>query len=190
LPRTPLIINTDPHRLRQVLINLISNALKFTVKGYVCVLAKKKDLEESLALQVIDTGIGMNSSEQRALFQAFGKLKTSKAMNKQGCGLGLMISKTLIEAMGGTISVRSQKNVGSKFIISIPLRQKISTTAETDRLNRGRMESELVVHKSEMKQDDESNELDLAGLEVMVTPDAKFMENKETVLSSERGLLT
>jgi len=66
MAETPNWIHADPNRLRQVLINLISNSLKFTIKGSVCLLAKRKD--QSLSISVIDTGIGMSLSEQKGLF--------------------------------------------------------------------------------------------------------------------------
>jgi len=128
----------------------------------------------------------MSPSEQRSLFQAFGKLKRSKAINQQGCGLGLMISKTLVQAMGGTICVRSYKDIGSKFMVFLPLRVDVAST-EVEIWGRSKMETMAdMVNQSESNLKLESSKTEMPGLKVMPTQEAKFMGD---TIPSERMLL-
>ncbi len=114
----------DPQRLRQVLINLIGNGIKFTERGEVRVAVEEIDLglrQTSLRFTISDTGIGMTSEQQNRLFQAFGQGDSSVTRNFGGTGLGLVISKQLIEQMGGSISVTSQEKIGSTFMFTVTL---------------------------------------------------------------------
>jgi len=121
----PKSISIDPDRLRQIIINLLSNAIKFTHSGFVALRLKTKGVGKRARahLSVVDTGIGIDEAGLRQLFKAFGKLKDSQALNRQGCGLGLAISKTLATAMGGELRVKSAKDAGSKFTLVLPLRR-------------------------------------------------------------------
>ncbi|QPK62385.1 response regulator [Methylomonas sp. LL1] len=114
----------DPNRLRQVLINLIGNAIKFTPRGEVGIslteLCRNAD-KVCLQFCVSDTGIGIGAEQQKQLFQAFGQGDSSVTRNYGGTGLGLVISKQLIEQMGGTISFTSQENVGTSFTFTVTL---------------------------------------------------------------------
>ncbi|QPK61540.1 PAS domain-containing protein [Methylomonas sp. LL1] len=114
----------DPHRLRQILINLIGNAIKFTEHGQIEITLKQlsRDNEKTcLQFGIADTGIGMNAEQQTRLFKAFSQGDSSVTRNYGGTGLGLVISKQLIEQMGGTISVNSQENVGTTFTFTVTL---------------------------------------------------------------------
>ncbi len=113
------IIKTDRHRLKQVLINLINNALKFTEKGKVVIgFSLKMNLFE---FYVKDSGIGISQKDQREIFKRFIKVDGLNKV-KEGTGLGLPISKGIIEALGGTIWVESKTHAGAKFFFTIPNR--------------------------------------------------------------------
>ncbi|MEO5377936.1 MAG: response regulator [Magnetococcus sp. DMHC-6] len=108
----------DPHRLRQILTNIIGNALKFTETGEVVVTSKclsTTDLEVVLRFGVRDTGIGMTAQQMAILFQEFSQADTSITRKYGGSGLGLVISKRLVEMMGGEIWVESSPGQGSQF---------------------------------------------------------------------------
>lgn len=114
----PQYLIGDPNRLRQVLNNLISNAIKFTEKGVITVTVKNvkanKD-EVELKFTVSDTGIGISPEEKTRLFQSFSQLENSYTKKYGGSGLGLAISRNIIELMGGSIDVDSAKGAGSSF---------------------------------------------------------------------------
>lgn len=105
--------------LRQVLFNLAGNAIKFTASGGVSIRASIKDA--ALRLEVRDTGIGLTAEEQSRLFTTFVQANSQTAKHYGGTGLGLVISKSLVENMGGTLEVESNSGVGSTFITTLPL---------------------------------------------------------------------
>lgn len=120
----------DYLRVEQVLMNLISNALKFTEQGIIEVWVEtlKQDTEQIiLEFSVKDTGIGMTEEQVKRLFQAFSQADGSTTRKYGGTGLGLSISKHLVEMMGGTISVKSTINQGSLFSFSIPFARQPDT---------------------------------------------------------------
>ncbi|WP_158773087.1 ATP-binding protein [Cobetia sp. L2A1] len=114
----------DPLRIKQVVTNLVANAVKFTEHGEVIVRVMVDDLSGSstrLKIAVADTGIGMDSAQRNRLFQAFSQGDPSRARQFGGTGLGLMISKRLVEQMGGEIQVESLPGHGSTFLFSVPV---------------------------------------------------------------------
>lgn len=120
----PRLIEGDVTRLRQILVNLIGNAVKFTETGEIEVkVASSKNDEDKhiLKLSVQDTGIGMSPEQQSELFTPFSQADVSTTRRFGGTGLGLAITKRLTEAMGGTIKLKSEEGVGSEFIIAIPV---------------------------------------------------------------------
>jgi PAS domain S-box-containing protein len=118
----PEFIESDPVRLRQILINLIGNAVKFTREGSVRVQLRfdsDSHKDPRLNFRVIDTGIGIASAHQSRLFRAFTQADDSTTRKFGGTGLGLTISKRLVELLGGTISVHSAEGLGATFEFDI-----------------------------------------------------------------------
>jgi PAS domain S-box-containing protein len=115
----PQQIDSDETRLRQVLINIIGNAVKFTKRGGVMVVARMTEDGKQLEFDIADTGVGIPQSALQNIFKPFSQADSSVTRNFGGTGLGLTICKELTEAMGGSISVRSQENAGTVFSFSI-----------------------------------------------------------------------
>jgi two-component system sensor histidine kinase BarA len=114
----------DPLRIKQILTNLISNAIKFTETGSITIQAKiirKTSKSTQLHIDVIDTGIGLESTTQKKLFTAFKQADLSTTRRFGGTGLGLVISQKLVESMGGTINISSTPGKGSNFNFNINL---------------------------------------------------------------------
>ena len=120
----PPVVRTDPTRLRQVLANLLGNAIKFTESGEVGLVVRCPQSDErdaQIEIAVNDTGIGMTDATIASLFQSFTQADSSTTRRFGGTGLGLAICKRLVDAMGGTIAVRSEVDRGSSFSITLPL---------------------------------------------------------------------
>jgi len=123
-PTVPDVLRGDPGRLRQVLFNLVGNAIKFTSHGKITIWVKLSgEYEDSVELHVAvrDTGIGIPLAKQHLLFKQFSQLDTSTTRNFGGTGLGLAISKQLVEMMGGKIGLNSREGKGSEFWFTIRL---------------------------------------------------------------------
>jgi len=121
---SPCIIESDPVRLRQILSNLIGNAVKFTDMGFIRFGYELKEDSNQLYFFVEDTGIGIPESKQEYIFKRFRQLHDEKSEKNLygGTGLGLAISKNLVEMMGGEIGVESVEGVGSTFYFTLPYR--------------------------------------------------------------------
>ena len=118
------VLSGDPKRLRQILFNLVGNALKFTDKGEVIVRCRQNLRDDGTVLtefEVRDTGIGMSVEAQSRLFKPFEQEDSSTSRRFGGTGLGLNISKQIVEAMRGSIGVQSSQGQGSLFFFSIPM---------------------------------------------------------------------
>ena len=112
-------ITVDPMRLRQILLNLVSNACKFTKQGEVTLKARK-DGGDWIELAVSDTGIGMTSEQQAKLFEEFSQADATTAQRFGGTGLGLAIARKLARMMGGDVTVASEPGKGSVFTLRLP----------------------------------------------------------------------
>ena len=140
-PGTPLIMKGDSARIRQILVNLVGNAFKFTEKGWVKISVKReKPIGSGASLirfEVIDTGIGLNEEEQGKLFRSFSQADSSTTRKYGGTGLGLAISKQLSELMGGAIGVTSSKGAGAAFWFTIVVSEP--SEAEATLISRKKM---------------------------------------------------
>ena len=122
---TPRRVRGDKLRLKQILINLIGNAIKFTDQGRVVVRVSTQDLRDGEArvlISVEDSGIGISERDQQSLFQAFSQVDSTDTRCFNGTGLGLVISRNLAGLMGGTVTMQSTPGKGSRFDLNLPFR--------------------------------------------------------------------
>ena len=161
--QVPVLIEADATRLKQILNNLLGNAIKFTVRGEVEVTVKATN--ESLAFGVADTGIGIPEDKQHLLFQNFSQINSSFQKDYGGTGLGLAISKKLANLMDGQISVWSREGEGSLFTLSIPLKVPTETGQEFPAKNLA-VPGDALPHRILLVEDDPMiRELFLMGLQ-------------------------
>ena len=134
-PALPELVWMDPVRVRQVLTNLVGNAIKFTEDGTVTVQTKVLPCAEPNAvlmqLSVTDTGIGFDASRAEALFSPFTQADGSITRSFGGTGLGLAITRSLMQLMGGDVTAKSEQGQGACFTITLPLRRVLEKTADT-----------------------------------------------------------
>jgi CheY-like chemotaxis protein/two-component sensor histidine kinase len=132
-PNLPLV-RADPMKVRQILINLFSNAAKFTEEGSITVRAKTEtgpEEKQEIVISVIDTGPGIADEDQKKLFQPFSQVDGSLTRKTGGSGLGLSICRHLVEMHGGRIDLESELGAGTRFYFTLPV-QPTSKTALTD----------------------------------------------------------
>lgn len=172
----PLWISGDDVRLRQVLFNLVGNAIKFTDKGQIVIsctdLGPNEDDKHLIQFKVKDTGIGIEASAINRIFDEYSQANSSIARKFGGTGLGLSISRKLIEQQNGSISVKSQPGAGSEFTFEIPYivqDKKIKSPEEKILLTQ-----QLAAHNILVCDDEEMNRM-LAGL-IIVNHGGKVME--------------
>ncbi|MBN1180771.1 MAG: response regulator [Bacteroidales bacterium] len=123
-----IVLNLDSARLKQVLNNLISNAIKFTREGSIQLGYSISNYNKNIKIFVKDTGIGISRDNLKVIFDRFRKLETDLSEIHRGAGIGLAITKNLVEMMGGTISVESEINNGSVFYVEFPIIQNAEPT--------------------------------------------------------------
>jgi two-component system sensor histidine kinase RpfC len=131
-PKTPSLLRGDVQHLRQVLINLIGNAIKFTDQGYVAVEISPVPLEQNntmLKFSITDTGIGIPEEKQASIFDSFTQADDSITRKFGGTGLGTTISKELVELMGGTIKLSSTPELGTTFSFTLPFDKQLSDSS-------------------------------------------------------------
>jgi signal transduction histidine kinase/DNA-binding response OmpR family regulator/CHASE3 domain sensor protein/putative methionine-R-sulfoxide reductase with GAF domain len=128
----PMVLKTDKVRLEQILKNLLSNAIKFTAKGSVTLEIKKHQENDKLVVfSVKDTGIGIPYEKQPLIFEAFQQADGSTKRKYGGTGLGLSISRELSKLLKGEITLKSEPNQGSEFILTVPVSGSAKSMAET-----------------------------------------------------------
>jgi signal transduction histidine kinase len=155
LPEKPINIEVDAMRFKQVMYNLVSNAVKFTPKGSVDIEARimNEDLKSYLIhFSISDTGIGMDENEQNRLFKPFSQLDSSYHRKFGGSGLGLSIAQQLVKLMGGKIKVNSQKNKGSQFYFEVRFK-KAYDVSDSER-NEEKQRSTKALHRIEIEKED------------------------------------
>jgi len=121
LPKVPIIANFDPERISQVIINLITNAIKFTAKGKIiigCSIYKEKFIR----IWVKDEGIGIKKEHQKLIFERFSQVEEKLSLQMGGLGLGLSICRSIMDSIGGNILLKSEYGKGSKFTIEFPFK--------------------------------------------------------------------
>ena len=147
----PKTIQSDPTRLRQILTNLVGNAIKFTESGSVRLVIRMVDRSNTddalLGFEVVDTGIGMTEDQMKRLFQSFSQADNTTTRKFGGTGLGLMISRRLTEMLGGDITVHSALGKGSSFLMTVstgPLagQEKVTSLKRDDNSDRKHLISE------------------------------------------------
>ena len=125
----------DAGRIRQALLNLLSNAVKFTAEGYVLTEVRAVRTEDdalTIRISVTDTGIGIAADKLEAVFDDFSQADASTTRRYGGTGLGLTITRRLVELMGGSVDVTSEEGAGSTFVLDVPLREAPTERSESD----------------------------------------------------------
>jgi two-component system, sensor histidine kinase and response regulator len=185
-PSLPSAVVGDAKRLEKILLHLIENAVKFTVHGQVELLAElesESNEEVKVKFSIVDTGIGISHDEQAQLFQAFTQADTSATRKFGGLGLGLIISKQLVNLMGGSIGLLSEEGKGSCFWFSICLKKNMQEIEEVSPIARRNEQGRalasrsgsrvLLVEDNSLNQQVASEILIDAGMQVTVVGDGQ-----------------
>ena len=166
----PDSIKTDAVRFRQILFNLAGNAVKFTEQGGVVMRCKlvKPDANPVLQIEVDDTGIGFENSEIESLFEQFTQVDDSPTRRRGGSGLGLFISRRIVELLGGHLTARKKGDVGSVFTLSLPVGNLKKQTMIDP--------ATLLSRANGQKQQPRSPKLDLEGRRILVAEDTRGIQ--------------
>jgi len=144
-PAVPEVLIVDGPRLRQILTNLLGNALKFTHQGEVLLAIEPGNAEGEWRFRIRDSGIGIPPEKQKAIFEAFSQADSSTTRRYGGTGLGLTISARLVSLMGGELTVQSEPGAGSEFAFTLPLENPQTASATGTPMARFNGERVLVV---------------------------------------------
>lgn len=189
----PLMFSSDAGRIRQVLTNMIGNAIKFTPSGEVGVaVSKRSPVGQRLELrfEVWDTGIGISKEAQMRLFQPFSQADSSTTRNYGGTGLGLAICRRLINAMGGEVGVESEEGKGSRFWFTVPCGSSESEFSEPYQpiMATGSLKA-CVAMRNERVSEVVRRELERRGVQTMVLGDASEIDGQKNRCAGEGCLL-
>jgi signal transduction histidine kinase/BarA-like signal transduction histidine kinase len=191
-PAIPDQVIGDPTRFRQIILNLISNAYKFTDQGEICIEASILDSSEQivvLGFVVSDTGIGIPKQNLQRIFQSFQQAEASISRKYGGTGLGLSITRKLLDLMKGEIRVESEHGKGSKFLFSIPFKRFSNGDARPSVSNIGleHFSPVLIIEKDQMAAKASSSVFDSLPLlyEIMVLPVVN-LENFTKTLTNQQ----
>ncbi|MES2565395.1 MAG: ATP-binding protein [Bacteroidota bacterium] len=156
----PEVINGSLTKLKQVMYNLIGNAIKFTEKGSVSVIVKKSETDsEFLTIQVNDTGIGIAENKISKLFNEYEQLHKDVDNKFGGTGLGLVITKKILEQMGGSINVKSKENIGTEIIVEFPYTTLTTTDTQLSSIPSQTISNVLTGKRILIVDDEEFNRL-------------------------------
>ncbi|MBF0303724.1 MAG: response regulator [Desulfamplus sp.] len=179
-PDTPRFIKGDPNRLRQVILNLLNNAVKFTTKGQININVKNgiNELQDGLtiAFEITDTGIGIPKDRLDKMFKPFSQADTSTTRKYGGTGLGLVISKKFVELMGGTISVQSEYGKGSTFRFAVKVEQGLEIV-DTSSITSNKVDSADLISGSKFH-----------GLSVLMVEDNEFNQHLGLIVLKKMGI--
>ncbi|MCA9693695.1 MAG: response regulator [Myxococcales bacterium] len=167
--RLPRVIKTDPRRVRQILINLVSNAIKFTDAGRVVVTGALRARGGALELvfEVADTGCGLAEKDLEIIFEPFVQVDASTQRRRQGSGLGLAISRQLAHLLGGSMEVESVLDVGSKFRLVLPVPEGVEL---------GDILAQSTIESSDSPIFTDSDPTHLLGVRVLVVDDSEDIQ--------------
>ncbi|WP_271077962.1 PAS domain-containing hybrid sensor histidine kinase/response regulator [Aurantiacibacter sp. MUD61] len=184
----PQLLELDPLRVRQVVLNLVGNAVKFTHTGGIDIEARVENSSEgqSLLIAVIDTGIGIEDDRLEDIFTPFTQEDGSVARRYGGTGLGLAICSQLVEMMGGHITVHSKRNVGTQFTVRLPMKaaaeRRARTRSESDELPDG--SSRLAGTRILIAEDHAINQQLVIAMANSLELDVQLVENGEEAIDA------
>jgi signal transduction histidine kinase len=121
------VVQGDPDRLKQLMLNLVENAIKYTASGQICLSLQKR--EGQVGLSVSDTGLGISKEDLEHIFERFYRVDKARTREKGGTGLGLSIVDWIVKAHGGYVEVQSEVGKGSTFTVWLPVSNSIRTGA-------------------------------------------------------------
>ncbi|MGJ3237010.1 PAS domain-containing protein [Marivirga sp.] len=180
----PHFFQADELRLRQILINLLGNAVKFTEKGTILLRVSTVKKSNKLRIEVMDTGIGISKEQQKNIFSAFEQADVSTTRKFGGSGLGLTISNKLLKMMGSKLKLKSEPKQGSNFYFDIELDEKeISKERWTDNITFNIIRKVLLVDDNSILNESLRDFLEMFGLEVLVKSSA--IEAHKTIKDNE-----